>query len=100
LELEPAALERAEVVDGVARRLRLAEEGPRDEDDADDRENGGEHERVGLHQALTRTSARPYRAASRRSSRASGQRAISDPPTKTTPASQIRFTSGFTSTFR
>ena len=51
-------------------------------------------------QARTAAPAVPYRSARRRSSRASGQSAITEPSTNTKPASQIRLTAGFTSTLK
>src|SRR6266542_1115423 len=82
----------------AAANRRLSEEREGDEDDACDREQRSEDEGSG--HASARASARPYRSASRRSSRASGHSAIRAPARKTIPASQIRFTSGLTSTFR
>src|SRR5205814_3935544 len=90
-------LELVRLGEAVVGRLRLAQEGPCDEGDRRDGEHGADRQSDGHASAGTVCA---YRAASRRSSRASGQSATSEPPTKTKPATQIRFTRGFTSTFR
>ena len=94
----PLARPRPGVVEHVVGRRRLAQERPRDEQHEADGEHRRENEREG--HARTAAPAVPYRSARRRSSRASGQSAITEPSTNTKPASQIRFTTGFTSTLK
>ncbi len=95
-ELELALLQLAGAVEPVVRRRRVTEIGQRYGDDAADRKQRSEHK--GETHGSAGTPAAAYRVASRRCSRASGQSAIRDPSRKTNPASQIRFTSGFTKT--
>jgi hypothetical protein len=95
-ERQPSLSELVRCCEPVVVRPRLAQKRPSDEDDARSGEQCADDEREGQ----IRTAASAYRSASRRCSRASGQSAINDPPRKTSPANQIRFTSGFCRAFR
>jgi len=95
-QLEPMPLLLVQVVERVRLGLRLSQEWERDHDDAGDRERRGEHE-----SERQRVAGRPTveaRATRRRCSRRSGQSVMTEPTRKTSPASQMRFTSGFTKT--
>ena len=75
-------------------------DGDRD-DDGDDERRRQQHPPAHVVAGESeRSRAVAYRVARRRSSRASGHSVIREPMTKTKPASQIRFTSGFTSTLK
>ncbi len=93
---EPALLELTGRIETIIPGPWLSQEGKRDDEDTRDRERGADDE--GRSHASANAPA--YRSASRRSSRASGHRAINDPATNTKPASQMRFTSGFCRIFR
>lgn len=95
-ELQPSTLRLVDLVQRVGVGLGLPEERESDEEHTDDRERRGEDERQRQRVAGTATSL--ARAMSRRCSRPSGQSVISDPRRKTSPAIQMRFTSGLTNT--
>lgn len=78
--------------DPVVARVRLAQKRQRDEEDGENRHNRSERDRHAC--------AGAKRVASLRCSRASGHSAISEPITKMIAATQIRLTSGFTSTLK
>ena len=84
------------LVAGDVDQLRLA--GVPEERQRHDHDRGDRDERAQDQPDHARAS--ESRATSRRCSRASGHMAMSDPPRKTKPATQIRFTSGFTSTLK
>ena len=95
-QLEPTDLVLVEFVERVRLRLGLAEERERDHDDAGHGERRSEHECEGQ-----RVAGRPTveaRATSRRCSRRSGHSVITEPSRNTSPASQMRLTSGLTKT--
>src|SRR5262245_36483541 len=94
---EPPYLGLVADVQLVALRLRVAEEGPCDVEDARRGERDAEDERDCGHASA---GASAVRAASRRCSRASGQSVISAPSTKTSPAIHTRLTSGLTKTLK
>ncbi len=79
----------------VTARRCLAHPRSADVDDADGREQCTKHQRDRRRHAGWSA----YRSCRRRASTGSGHSAISAPPKKTMPASQIRFTSGFTNAF-
>ena len=95
-ELEPVPFRVVQIIERVRLGLGLANERERDGDDTRDRERRGEHERQGQRVAGMPTS--DARATSRRCSRRSGHSVMSEPRRKTSPASQMRLTSGFTKT--
>src|SRR5262249_3808523 len=80
--------------------LRPAQERLRDEDGGAEGDECGERERDRSAHAWASASSSSVRRASRRCSRASGHMAIREPSRKTPPASQIRSTSGLTTTLR
>jgi hypothetical protein len=95
-ELETAPLTLVELVERVRLGIRLAKEGHRDDHDAYDNECRSEHQRQ-----CQRVAGRPTedaRATSLRCSRRSGHSVMTEPMRKTSPASQMRLTSGFTNT--
>ena len=95
-QFEPAPLVRVEVVERVRFGFRLSQERKRDHDDAGDSERRGEHQ-----SERQRVAGKPTveaRATRRRCSRRSGHSVMTEPTRKTSPASQIRFTSGLTKT--
>src|SRR6185312_5918016 len=84
---------------GPGRALQRAVVGrPADEGKRHDHDRGRRDQRAQDQGGHARAS--ESRATSRRCSRASGHIAISEPPRKMNPATQIRFTSGFTSTWK
>ena len=93
---KPMALGVVQIVQLVRLGLGFAYERKRDRDDTRDRKRRGEHECQRQRVAGMPTS--DARATRRRCSRRSGQSVISDPIRKTSPASQMRLTSGFTKT--
>ena len=93
---ETAPLVVVELVEVVGFWLGLTDEWERDRDHAGDGECCSEHERQGQGVAGMPTS--DARATSRRCSRRSGHSVMSEPMRKTSPASQMRLTSGFTKT--
>src|SRR5688572_26779865 len=93
---EPTPLCVVQIVELVRLGLGLANERKRDHDDTRDRKCRGEHECQRQRVAGMPTS--DARATRRRCSRRSGQSVISEPIRKTSPASQIRLTSGLTNT--
>src|SRR5262249_17258052 len=95
-QLQSSDLRLVELDEIVRLGLRLPQKRQCDRDDARDGERRGEHERDG-----PRVAGRPTaeaRATSLRCSLRSGQRVITEPRRKTSPASQMRLTSGFTNT--
>ena len=82
-------------VEPVVGRDGLAQERQRDEQHGACRHDDAEHERDDRH-----ARAGASRVTSRRCSRASGHSATSEPSRNTKPATQIRLTSGLTSTFK
>jgi len=95
-QLEMTELALAKVVERVGLGLGLAQERERNHDDAGDGERRGEHESQRQRVAGRPTvEARPTR---RRCSRRSGHRVITEPRRNTSPASQMRLTSGLTKT--
>ena len=93
---EPPPLVVVELVERVRLGLGLPQEGKRDRDDARHGERGTEQQRQGQRVAGMPTS--EARATSRRCSRRSGHSVMREPTRKTSPASQMRFTSGLTKT--
>ena len=85
-----------ELVELVRLGLGLANERKRNRDHAGNRKRCGEHERQCQRVAGMPTS--EARATSLRCSRRSGHNVMTDPMRKTSPASQMRLTSGFTKT--
>ena len=79
-------------VDPVITRIRLAQERQRDKEDGENRQHRSNRDRHAC--------AGAKRVARRRCSRASGQSAISEPITKMIAATQIKLTSGLTSTLK
>lgn len=95
-ELQTASFVVVELVQAVGRRFRIPEKRQRNCHDTHHREQGGENQ--GERQRVAGTPISRVLSTSRRCSRASGHIAMSDPRRKTRPATQIRFTSGFTKT--
>jgi len=95
-KLELCALVGVEFVEHIRLRIGLTEERQGDDDHAPDDERRHQHERDRQRVAGRPTCA--VRATSLFCSRPSGQSAISEPRRNTTPAIQMRLTSGFTNT--
>ena len=93
---EPVPFRVVEIIEHVRLGLRLANEWERNRDDTRDRERRGEHQSQGQRVAGMPTS--DARATRRRCSRLSGHSVMSEPSRNTSPASQMRLTSGFTKT--
>ena len=97
-QLEPPHLPLVEIVERVGLRLGLPEKRKRDHDDAGDGKRRGEHQ-----SERQRVAGRPTveaRATRRRCSRRSGHSVITEPRRNTSPASQMRLTSGLTKTLK
>ena len=94
-ECQPLGLPFGRSVEPVVFDLRLAEIRQAHDEHRRGRQRDGEDDRKCAH-----ARAGERRRTSRRCSRASGQSATAAPNRKTTPAIQIRFTSGFTSTLK
>ena len=95
-EPEPVPFRIVQIIEHVRLGLGLANERERNRDDARDRERRGKHQRQGQRVAGMPTS--DARATSRRCSRLSGHSVMSEPSRNTSPASQMRLTSGLTKT--
>ncbi len=95
-ERQSTPLVLVELLEDIRFGLRLTEEGERDHDDAGDGERRSQQEPQG--QGVMGRPAWDARATRRRCSRRSGHSVMTEPRRKTSPASQMRLTSGFTKT--
>ena len=95
-ELEATPLRGVELVERIGYGLGLSQERERHRNHTGHREKRSENQ--GQRQRVAGTPSSRVLSTRRRCSRASGHRVMRDPRRKTSPAIQIRFTSGFTKT--